>query len=59
MRNLLLLGLLACSPAAAVTAEAVYTAELLRCVDKADTLVESKACRHTVDAKFGVKDGGK
>jgi hypothetical protein len=46
-----------CSPAA--TQESTYTAALLRCVDKAQTLAESKACRSLVDAQFGVDGGGK
>ena len=41
-----------------VATETAYTAELLRCVDKATTLAESKACRAHVDEVFGVKDGG-
>ena len=53
-----ILLLLACSPAA--TTEATYTAELLRCVDKSETITESRSCRAAVDVKFGVaKDGGK
>ncbi len=55
----LLGALAACSPAA--TAEADYTARLMRCVDKAETLAESKSCRAGVDTKLGVnqkKDGG-
>lgn len=47
----------AATKAAKVAVEATYTAELVRCVDKATTLAESKACRAQVDAKFGV-DGG-
>jgi hypothetical protein len=55
---LLLLALVACSPAA--TTEATYTTALLRCVDKSETLAESKACRALVDSQFGVtKDGGR
>ncbi len=47
-----------CTPAQ--TAESDYTARLLRCVDKAETLSESKACRASVDKDLGVnKDGGK
>lgn len=46
-----------------VAAEGAYGASLLRCVDEARTLPESKACRARVDAEFGVtqtgRDGGK
>ncbi len=38
-------------------AEGAYGAELARCVDKATTLAESKACRADVDRRWGV-DGG-
>lgn len=42
--------------------ETRYTMELLRCVDKATTLAESKACRRDVDLDWGiaqtVRDGG-
>lgn len=42
------------------TEELEYRAELLRCVDKATTLAESKGCRRSADAKWGVhQDGGK
>ncbi len=38
----------------ASNAELAYRAALLRCVDKATTLAESKACRKQVDAEtFG------
>lgn len=40
------------------SAEDAYRAELLRCVDKARTLPESKACRASVDARWGISDGG-
>ncbi len=40
-----------------VAAESAYGADLLRCVDKATTLAESKACRRAVDVRWGV-DGG-
>ena len=41
-------------------AELQYRAMLLRCVDKAKTLPESKACRKQVDESLGVnQDGGK
>jgi hypothetical protein len=52
-----LLFLVACSTSTG--AEATYTTALLRCVDKSESLAQSKACRATVDAQFGVKDGGK
>lgn len=61
----LYLALAGCSSKQTVSAasEAAYTAELLRCVDKASTLAESKACRADVNAKLGVaqaaSDGGK
>ena len=40
--------------AAQVAAESAYTAELVQCVDKSETLAESKACRALVDARWGV-----
>jgi hypothetical protein len=62
-------GMEACTPhrfddTAATAAESAYTADLLRCVDKAATLAESRACREVVDAKWGIthvrtKDGGR
>lgn len=58
MRRLLAVLLVACSPAA-TGAEAAYTTALVRCVDKSETLAESKACRARVDEAYGVKDGGK
>lgn len=33
-----------------------YTAAQIRCVDKATTLAESKACRRAVDAEYGVTE---
>jgi hypothetical protein len=45
-----------------VAHETAYTAELLRCVDKAETLTESRACRRATDERWGIvepKDGGK
>jgi hypothetical protein len=42
----------------AASLEGSYTAALLRCVDKSETLAESKACRASVDAQYNVKDGG-
>jgi hypothetical protein len=48
---------------AQAAAEGAYGAALLKCVDDAKTLAESKACRARVDAEWGVvqyaKDGGK
>lgn len=60
----LALALLRCAtPMAAAqnTAEAAYGAELIKCVDDAKTLAESKACRANVDAKWNVtqKEAGK
>lgn len=46
-----------CSGPAKTAAETAYGASLLRCVDEARTLAESKACRAAVDARWGV-DGG-
>lgn len=34
--------------------EELYTAALLRCVDKAETLAESKQCREAVDNSCGI-----
>lgn len=65
MKRLILLSLLvACSNCAdakpaPIAAESAYTAELLRCVDKATTLAESKSCRKNVDSAFGVDGGAK
>lgn len=43
----------------AASAEATYTAEHLRCVDKSATLAESRACRAGVDMRWGiVRDAG-
>lgn len=39
-------------------AELEYRAALLRCVDKAKTLPESKACRSQVDGEYLARDGG-
>jgi hypothetical protein len=45
------------------SAEAAYTLELTRCVDKANTLAESKACRRRVNEQWGivetVRDAGR
>jgi hypothetical protein len=35
-----------------------YRARIGLCVDEAQTLAESKACRARVDSEFGVVDGG-
>jgi len=54
-------ALAACSSAPSkVAAEAAYTEQLLDCVDKSETYVESKACRAQVNARWGIlPDGGK
>ena len=44
-----------CSPRTPAQAEAAYTAELLRCVDQAHTLAESRACREGVNKRWGVR----
>jgi len=44
----------ACREAAEPTAEVAYGAALLRCVDKATTLAESKACRAKVDEEWHI-----
>ena len=56
----------ACTPpqtAQQAAAEGAYGAALLRCVDEATTLAESKACRARVDEAWGItqtgKDGGR
>lgn len=48
-----------CVGAAKTTAEATYGASLLRCVDEAHSLAESKACRAKVDAAWGIDGGAK
>lgn len=48
-----------CHGPAAAGAEAAYGASLLRCVDEAKSLAESKACRARVDAEWGVDGGAK
>lgn len=45
--------------AAQAAAEGAYGAALLKCVDDAKTLAESKACRARVDAEWGVVQAGK
>lgn len=37
-------------------AETEYTADLLRCVDKAKTLQESRDCRQLVDERWGITE---
>lgn len=39
---------------AQVATEAAYGAALLKCVDEAKTLAESKACRAKVDEAWGI-----
>ncbi|MBX3202324.1 MAG: hypothetical protein KF894_29620 [Labilithrix sp.] len=60
-----IVGHASCTPPASAqqaAAEAAYGAALLRCVDEAGTLAESKACRARVDAEWGItqtaSDGG-
>ena len=55
MKYAALVFLVGCS-AAHTTADAAYTAAQLDCVANAQTLVESKACRAKVDAKWGIND---
>ncbi len=57
------LALVGCASAASFTpeekaaaAESAYTAEMLRCVDEASTLHESRECRKRVRARW--EDGG-
>lgn len=66
MKALCLLVLVGCaqpSTAAQAAAEGAYGASLLKCVDDAKTLAESKSCRARVDAEWNVvqagKDGGR
>lgn len=42
----------------AASADEQYRAKILLCVERATTLLESKACRRNVDFQFGVHDGG-
>jgi hypothetical protein len=35
--------------------EELYTAELVRCVDRAETLAQSQACRQSVDYACGIR----
>lgn len=42
--------------AGATAAESSYTAELLRCVDDARTLAESRACRQQVNVRWGITE---
>ncbi len=48
----------ACSPSQAggTAAESAYPTELLRCVDDAKTLIESRTCRQSVNAKWGIHE---
>lgn len=56
----LVLASCAKSQPAKVAAEAAYTEQLLDCVDKSETAVESRACRAQVNARWGIlPDGGK
>jgi hypothetical protein len=58
---LLVLGVARCKPAqdstlpAYCVEESLYTAALLRCVDKASTLAESQMCREQVDYSCGIR----
>ena len=47
---------LACATAEqkAVAAEAAYTTELARCVDRSETITEARACRAAAREKWGV-----
>lgn len=53
--------LMACKPAETgnlpryCVDEALYTAALMRCVDKAQTLAESQMCRQQVDYSCGIR----
>lgn len=53
-----------CKPSqlGASAAESAYTGQLLRCVDQATSLAESRACRQRVDKEWGITevatDGG-
>lgn len=51
---LLALFLVSCAGAGRA-AEASYSAMLLECVDKAETITESRACRSRVDEAWAVK----
>lgn len=52
-----------CDACSRRSAESAYTAALLRCVDEAKTLEQSRECRRFVDGNYGitvtVTDGGK
>lgn len=68
MRNVRIIPLLvalfilgwACGPVthgdAATAAESAYTAALLRCVDQAKTLAESRTCRQRVNADWQITE---
>lgn len=49
---------LACAPKTPAEAEALYTAEQLRCVDQSETKAESESCREAVRSKWGRKRDG-
>lgn len=54
-----MLALINCGPGAEAksAAEAAYGAELLRCVDKAETRAEAEECRADVETRWGVDSG--
>ena len=47
----------ACKPPTAAELEALYRAEQVACATQSKTLLESKACRAAVDARWGIRDG--
>ncbi len=47
-----------CATAKPVGAEAAYLGEQLACVDKAATIMESRACRDAVKAAWAADAGG-
>lgn len=58
LAGVLLLAVAHCSGCVSGGAEAAYTAAQLRCVDQAQTLAESRACRAEVDRQWGLADAG-
>ena len=50
----IVMHLAGCGLFGTAAAEATYTAEHLRCVDKSATLAESRACRAGVDLRWGI-----
>ncbi len=54
--GILALACASTSQAEANAAEGAYTAALLRCVDQAKTLQESRACRKKVNADWGITE---